>query len=112
MRGDKTIEARSRRTHVRGRVQIYASLGNVAVDTEARVLRTYALDARDLPRGVLVGTVEIVDCRPLKISDSRAAAFPVAAGTTEFAWLLGSPLRAKQLLKPKNHPQPVFFKPF
>ena len=39
LRGKKTIEVRSRRTHVRGRVQIYASLGDVAADTEARVLK-------------------------------------------------------------------------
>jgi hypothetical protein len=103
---------RSRRTHIRGRVQIYASLGNVAADTEARVLKVYGVDAREPPRGVLVGTVEIADCRALKVTDSLAAAFPVERGTTDFAWLLANPLRAKQLVKPKNHPQPVFFKPF
>ena len=112
LRGKKIIEVRSRRTHIRGRVQIYASLGDVAPDTDARVLKVYGVDAREQPRGVLVGTVEIADCRPLRVSDSPAAAFPVERGTTDYAWLLENPLRAKQLVKPKNHPQPVFFKPF
>jgi hypothetical protein len=112
LRGNKTIEVRSRRTLIRGRVQIYASLGDVAPQTEARVLKVYGVDAREQPRGVLVGTLEIADCRPLQVSDSTAAGFQVEQGTTEYAWLLENPRRAKQLVKPKNHPQPVFFRPF
>jgi predicted RNA-binding protein with PUA-like domain len=113
MRGDKTIEVRSIRTNIRDRVHVYASLGGVDVDERVRVTREYGLDIDSLPRGVLVGTVEIVGCRPLTVRDSRAAAFPVSrADTTNFAWLLGSPRRAAKLVKPAKHPQPVFFKPF
>jgi hypothetical protein len=46
-----------------------------------------------LPRGVLVGTVELFDC------DGGE-------------WPLRKPERAKRLLKPKNQPQPVWFNPF
>jgi hypothetical protein len=112
MRGEKTIEARSRQTHVRGRVHIYASLGRLELEEETRVEREYDLDIEGLPRGVLVGTVEIVGCRPLARPDSRDAAFPVPAGSTDFAWLLARPERAVRLVKPKLHPQPVFFTPF
>jgi ASCH domain-containing protein len=112
LRGDKTIEARSRRTHVRGRIQIYASLGGVSPEHQARVLETYGVDTSNLPRGLLVGSVEIVDCRPLSPVDSRAAGFPVDRGTTDFAWVLEKPRRARELIKPDKHPQPVFFNPF
>jgi hypothetical protein len=112
MRGEKTIEVRSLRTNIRGRVHVYASLGDVHPESRARVVRQYGLDVDALPRGVLLGTVEIVDCRPLAVRDSRAAAFRVPEDTTDFAWLLAAPQRATQLLKPARHPQPVFFTPF
>ena len=47
----------------------------------------------DLPRGVIIGTVELYDCH---------------GGD----WHIRRPERAKKLLKPKNHPQPVWFNPF
>jgi hypothetical protein len=50
MRGTKRFENRSRPTKVRGRVYIYAS------KTAA------SLRGEDLPRGVIVGTVEIHNC--------------------------------------------------
>ena len=112
MLGQKTIEARSLRTNIRGRVHVYASLGDVHSEDRARVVREYGLDIDALPRGVLVGTVEIVACRPLTVRDSRAAAFLVPQATRDFAWLLASPQRAVRLVKPTKHPQPVFFTPF
>jgi hypothetical protein len=47
----------------------------------------------DLPRGVLVGTVDLYDCNGGK-------------------WYVRDPRRAAKLLKPKNQPQPVWFNPF
>ncbi len=113
LRGEKTIEARSLRTNIRERVHIYASLGDVDAEDQTRVRREYGLDIESLPRGVLVGTVVVVGCRPLTVRDSRAAAFPVTEADTElFAWLLESPQRAERLVKPTKHPQPVWFTPF
>jgi hypothetical protein len=77
----------------------------------------------------LVGTVEIVGCRPLEMSDSKAVCIeidrpPPGAGHWDhraltideikdlFAWLLERPERAETLEAPKNHPQPVFFNRF
>jgi hypothetical protein len=47
----------------------------------------------DLPRGVLVGIVDLYDC------DGGE-------------WYLRDPQRASKLVKPKNQPQPVWFIPF
>jgi len=65
MRGVKPIEFRSGPTNVRGRIHIYASLGRYPDDEEAEMLEMYGIDdvaCDDLPRGVLIGTVELRDC--------------------------------------------------
>lgn len=96
MRGIKDVEYRSRATRIRGRIFIYASLGRYSNADEADMLADYGMEdvnADDLPRGVVVGTVELFDC------DGDE-------------WLLRNPERADQLLVSKNHPQPVWFHPF
>ena len=92
MCGIKKIEYRTRSTSRRGRVYVYA--------TKSPDLDWYAdmgLQPGDLPVGVLVGTVEIIDCREKP---------------DEYEWLLANPKRLKKPVKPHNHPQPVWFKPF
>ena len=96
MRGIKTVEFRSRGTKVRGRIYIYAALGRYHPDDEADLLEEFGMDDVDietLPRGVVVGTVELHDC------DGDE-------------WLLRNPERAEELRRPVNHPMPVWFTPF
>jgi ASCH domain len=96
LRGIKRIEYRSGPTKVRGRVLIYAGLGRYPAADEAEMLREYGIrDAAcdDLPRGVLVGTVDLYDC-------------------DDGEWHVRDPQRASKLVKPKNQPQPVWFNPF
>lgn len=112
MRGIKTIEVRPLLTHKRARVHIYAGQKRAHPDDEARVKRDYGLDVEALPRGVLVGSVDIVDCRRVRPSDSAAAAFAIGARDSSFGWRLANPKRAKRLLVPKGQPQPMFFRPF
>ena len=81
MRGIKKIEFRSRPTQIRGRVQIYASLKRYSADEEAWMLSTAKygmpdISCDDLPRGVLIGTVEVCDC---------------TEKDGEFNWHLGTP---------------------
>lgn len=100
MRGIKKIEFRSRPTKIRGRVQIYASLGRYSPAEEAEMLEGYGIEGvscDDLPRGVLIGTVEIFHC---------------TEDNGEFHWHLEKPKRATKFLKPKKQPQPVWFNPF
>lgn len=96
MRGVKKIEYRTRPTKVRGTIYIYASLGRYSPAEEAEMMAGYGIDdvaCDDLPRGVILGTVELHDC------DGGE-------------WYVRSPERAARLRKPKNHPQPVWFNPF
>ena len=100
MRGIKKIEYRNMLTKIRGQVQIYTSLGRYPAEIEAEMLVEYGIEdvsCDKLPRGVLIGTVEIKDC---------------TEDYGEFHWHLEKPKRAAQLLKPKKQPQPVWFNPF
>jgi len=60
-------------------------------------LRKIKIQPGDLPTGLLVGTVEIADC---------------TGSPGNYNWILKNPERLQQGLKPKNHPQPVWFYPF
>jgi hypothetical protein len=93
LRGTKKIEYRSRPTNIRERVYIYASMTPGSDDDFA------GMRARpgDFPVGILVGTVEIVDCKG-------------KAGN--YHWHLAKPERLSKPMKPDNHPQPVWFCPF
>lgn len=96
LRGDKPIEYRTKVTHVRGRVYIYASLGLRPVeDWDEADMKPFSL-----PTGVVVGTVEVVDCKPSDTYDG------------EYDWHLTRPERLDTLVAPKEHPQPIWFYPF
>lgn len=110
--GHKTIEVRSRRTVLRERVFIYASKNRIEPGEEARIAAQFGIDVDGLPRGLLVGTVEIVGCLPLKPVDGRAACIEVSETLGFFAWHLARHVRAENLLKPKRQPLPMFFNPF
>ena len=89
LRGKKTVEYRSQRTNIRGRVYIYASLAKPEPGDEEV--------EGELPRGVIVGTVEITGCE---------------GSGGEFEWLLANPERLPEPLAVQGQPQPGFFFPF
>lgn len=93
LRGEKKVEYRSRPTRIRERVYVYASKR----PGEAEDFDEAHLRPEDLPTGVLAGTVEVVGCtgEPLV-----------------YEWRLANPERLPEPLKPKRHPQPVWFHPF
>ena len=79
---------------------------------EVRIAARFGIDVDGLPRGVLVGTVAIVGCLPLKQDDSQAACFEIADVDGFYGWLLARPQRTEELVKPTRQPQPMFFNPF
>jgi hypothetical protein len=93
MQGTKTIEYRSFRTNIRGRVYIHASL-TPGPDGEFRKL---GATVEDFEKGVIIGTVEIIDCTGVP---------------EDYEWHLARPIRLDQTIKPEKHPQPVWFIPF
>lgn len=100
MAGTKTEEYRQSSTSLRGRIYIYASLTLTDRDELPYIVKSHGLTIDEievLPRGVIIGTVELYDCKQTY---------------SGYDWLLRNPKRAKRLLKPKIHPQPVWFYPF
>jgi ASCH domain len=93
--GVKTIEFRSHRTHTRGRIYIYASLhrGPAAEDVDLAP----GIDLQSLPRGKIVGTVEVCGCD----YDGDG-----------FEWQLRAPRRLKRPKRPIRRANPVFFRPW
>lgn len=96
MRGEKTVEYRSKPTKVRGRVYIYASLGKPDV-SDSQVRSEVGTSWKELPKGVLIGTVEVTDCN-------------YEGG--DYGWHLSNPQRLDAPIEPKEQPQPVWFNPF
>ena len=100
MRGKKLVDCRPAATTVRGRIYIYASLERLAPQDEGAWLGEYDIDdisGTELPRGVIVGTVELCDC-----TDNGS----------EFEWHFRNPERAIELIIPKNKPLGIWFTPF
>lgn len=89
MQERKDKEYRSGPTRIRGRIAIYASLSKVDLP-EAE---DNGLDPEQLPRGVIIGTVELWGCD---------------GGD----WYLRDPKRLAKPIKPTKHPQPIWFYPF
>lgn len=93
--GSKKYEYRSRPTKIRGRVYLYASL-TPGIESHWRKLK---ITIGDLPTGVIVGSVEIVDCIWFEKLQS-------------YGYKLKSPKRYSSPVKPTYRPQPCFFFPF
>ena len=94
LRSTKRYEYRSVPTNIRERVYLYASL---KPRLENRLWRGMNISADELPKGKIVGSVEIVDCRK--------------RGPKDFVYKLANPKRLRVHLLPKNHPSPVFWRP-
>jgi len=93
LRGTKKAEYRTRPTKIRGRVYLYAAR---TPGPEAEFARIGARPG-DLPVGLIVGTVEIVDC---------------TGQPGDYHWHLAKPERLPTPIQPDNHPQPAWFYPF
>lgn len=98
MRGEKVTEFRSMPTNIRGTVYIYASLGRYPKYVQQEIVEEVGFEIEELPRGLIIGTVDIVGCEELD------------AG--HFGWELKNPKRLKKLLKPTQQPNPAWFYPF
>lgn len=90
--GEKRFEYRSRPTNIRGRVLLYASMK--PADTPLWDKLDVTFD--ELPHGVVVGSVEIVDCLYF-------------ANRGDYGYALANARRIRRPYKPNGTPQPLFF---
>lgn len=98
--GLKHYETRPRRTNIRGRVAVHAGMVDILrrrrlSDREFWEILAAINGKAELPRGAVVGTVEIVDCVPVenivdKLNDQERALGDYSPG--RFAWVLQNPI--------------------
>ena len=112
LRGIKTIEVRSQETNVRGTIYLYASKKVSDIPATQSAVKKYQLELDALPRGVLVGTVEIVDSRPCKAREAKAACLPKIALKSRIGWTLANPQRLLEPLNVRFLPYGIWFYPF
>ncbi len=112
LRGVKTIEVRSQPTQVRGTIYLYASKRTSPLPDAAAMVTREQLELEALPKGLLVGTVEVVGCRPCVSVDSLAACVSAELLQGRFAWQFAHPRRLPKPLAVRFLPYGVWFYPF
>jgi hypothetical protein len=112
LRGIKTIEVRSQDTQVRGTIYIYASKKFSDHPAARAALERHDLEPDRLPRGVVVGTVEIADTGTLGPADATAACLPADALEQHYGWRLRNASRLAEPLLVRFLPYGVWFYPW
>ncbi|MFO0917526.1 MAG: ASCH domain-containing protein [Planctomycetaceae bacterium] len=112
LRGIKTLEIRSRPTRVRGPIYLYASRRISALPAAKIAAQRYGIDVDELPRGLLVGSVNISDCRPATSRDVAAACLPAELLIDCQGWHLEHANRWSPALPVRFLPYGVWFYPF
>ncbi len=105
LRGIKTLEIRSQPTRVRGPIYLYASRRVSTLPAAKIAAREHGIDLEALPRGVLVGSVHVVNSQAAAPRDAQAACLPTELLIDRHCWQLAGALRL-------SHPVPVRFLPY
>jgi hypothetical protein len=112
LRGTKTIEVRSTSTAQRGTIYVYSSKKFAEIEAADRAISQHELELDSLPRGLIVGTVDIVNCRPCTANDATQACVPKSYLQNHFAWELSNPQRFDEPLTVRFLPYGVWFYPW
>jgi len=112
LRGVKTIEVRSTDTRIRGTIYLYASKKFSDLPAAIDAFREHKLDGAALPKGLLVGSVDISATRRARPHDTAAACVPANFLKEQFAWELRNPVRFPRPLPVRFLPYGVWFYPF
>lgn len=112
LRGIKTVEVRTLPTNLRGPIYLYASKLLAEMPAAQPAITRYALDTAALPRGEIVGSIDIIDCRPATRHDAAAACVPASLLTGKLVWVLARPERLVSPVRPRFLPYGVWFYPF
>ncbi|WP_339733703.1 ASCH domain-containing protein [uncultured Gimesia sp.] len=112
LRGVKTIEIRSSQTKIRGPIYVYASKKLAKTAHAEQAAEQAGIDVDELPTGVLIGTVEIIDSFPVSKKHAAAAGVPAELLEGKFGWELAKAKRLQKLIVPDYLPYGVWFYPF
>ncbi|WP_459556646.1 ASCH domain-containing protein [Lacunimicrobium album] len=112
LRGFKTLEIRSQPTNVRGRIYIYSSRRPATEEFARRAVSKFEVKLDELSYGLLVGDVELVDCRPCTPEDTVASCVPEELLIGKYSWVLANPRMFADPLTVRFLPYGVWFYPF
>lgn len=112
LQGVKTIEVRRVPARPRGSVYLYASQRISSLPGVEMLLQQQGIFAETLPRGQIVGRVEILDCRRARLEDASAAQVPAALLVDAYSWVLGNAQRLSRPVLPHYVPFGTWFYPF
>lgn len=112
LQGEKTIEIRSSDTRIRGPIYLYASKRTSSLPFAQSAIRRHELSLEELPRGMLVGSVELWNTHRAGKSDATRACIPHTALREHFARELRNPQRFPNPVPVKSLPFGVWFYPF
>lgn len=112
LRGIKTLEIRSLNTQVRGRIYLYASRRLSALPESRVAAEQHHIELDGLPKGLLVGSVELVESRPAVPDDANSACLSPELLIERHAWRFSQPERLPQPLPVRFLPYGVWFYPF
>lgn len=112
LRGQKTLEIRSQSTQVRGRIYLYASRRSSSLPAAQNMVDQHNLTLDTLPRGLLVGSVELVESRLAVPADAGSACLPAELLVRQYAWHFAAPERLASPVPVRFLPYGVWFYPF
>lgn len=112
LRGIKTIEVRSSHTKQRGTIYVYASKKVANTSAAKLAADEHEIDLDALPRGVIVGTVQIAGSKATTPEDEKQSCLPPSLLEGKFGWHLEDARRLDEPLTPRFLPYGVWFYPF
>lgn len=112
LRGIKTIEIRRLPVRPGGPIYLYASKQPSKAAYATAAAEKFGLEIENLPRGVLVGTIEVAQCRPTTPEDAAAACVPEEFLLRMNAWVIGQATRLESPQPILNPPFGMWFYPF
>ena len=112
VRGLKTIEVRSTRARPRGTIYIYASRNPSELPEAAAAIKRHSLSLKDLPRGMVIGEANLVECRPAVPKDTAASLLGPDRLDDRMAWRFAQPMKFPRPLSPRFVPCGIWFYPF
>lgn len=112
LQGVKTVEIRSVSGGANKIIYLYSSQTCSAYIDAQTACEQYHLKLEDLPRGQIVGTVQIVESRPCLPSDASAACLSWSLMENRYSWVLNNPIRCTPPIAPRYLPYGMWFYPF
>ena len=112
LRGEKWLEVRSQPVSLRGRIYLYASRRYSDHPAATKVLDRLRDERVTCDLGLLLGSVELTDCRRATRMDAAGACIPEAALEGQYVWRLERPERFEAPVEVVYQPYGVWFYPF